>query len=162
MEYAWDLYACKFNHVKNTLQYEKLHSKIGVICTGISQKCILVYTGTYLVDKVNGLHITHFFNFGYMIRCKVCGTCMHTYSNIRKIPSSMKIQGVIVSIYPGISCDILGSKWVSWDISGYPRIPFSSWDIQVVRFPDGSLDSESTLTRNLGIRLDSESALTYL
>jgi hypothetical protein len=62
------MHACKFNNDKNALKYEFCFPTLGVVCTactGISQD-ILVYTGTYLVDKVNGLHIL-FFNFDYRI-----------------------------------------------------------------------------------------------
>jgi hypothetical protein len=106
MEYAWNMDACKFNHDQNALKYEKHYSKLGAVFTRRSQD-ILVYTGTYQVDKVNGLHIV-FFNFDCRIQCKVCGRCIHAYSNIGKSPSSTKILGVVVSTYPGISLDIMG------------------------------------------------------
>jgi hypothetical protein len=105
MDYALGMYALKFNQDRNTFKYEKLHSKLGVVCTRTSQD-ILVYTGTYRVDKVNGLHIV-FYTFDHRILCKMCGGCIHAYSNIRVLPSSMKILGVTVSIYPWISLDIL-------------------------------------------------------
>jgi hypothetical protein len=46
MEYAWDMYACKFKYDKKTLKYETLCLKLSVVCTGIFQD-VLVYTGTY-------------------------------------------------------------------------------------------------------------------
>ncbi len=63
MKYEWDMYAYKVNKDRNTLKYEKLYSKLGVVCTRTSQD-ILVYTGTYRVDKANGLHIV-FFTFDH-------------------------------------------------------------------------------------------------
>jgi hypothetical protein len=99
MEYARDMYACKFNHTKNTLKYERLHSKLGVVCTRISQD-ILVYTGTYWVDKVNGLHIIFFFTFHYRIRCKVP---FHISWDILRYPS-MTLRLDILG-YPGIFQD---------------------------------------------------------
>ncbi len=45
-KYAWNMYACEFNHDKNALRYEELYFKLGVVCTGIFQD-ILVNTGKY-------------------------------------------------------------------------------------------------------------------
>jgi hypothetical protein len=130
--------ACNFNQDRNTLKYEKFELKLGVECTVTSQDKT-VYIGTYRVDKVNGLHI------GLSLLATACvgqchsGRCMHAYPNIRKLPSSMKILGVTVSICPGISLDILGYPRKRIGILGYPRIfilTLGPWDNQLVSFPD--------------------------
>ncbi len=69
------MHLSSINQDRNTFKYEKLYSKLGVVCTRTSQD-ILVYTGTYRVDNVDGLHIV-FFTFDHRIRCKMCGdVCM--------------------------------------------------------------------------------------
>jgi hypothetical protein len=65
---------------------KNFYSKLGVVCTWMSQD-ILVYTGTYRVDKGNGLHNV-FFNYGYRILYNVCGRFKHwkitlKYENLR-------------------------------------------------------------------------------
>ncbi len=119
MEYASNVSACKFNHDKNALKYEKQYSKLGVVCTGIpGYTCIYWYILSWQIEwSAHKLLI-----FVYRILCKVCGLCMHAYSDIGKSPSSMKILGVIDSIYHGylrISTDIQGWEWESL---GCPRI----------------------------------------